>query len=64
MNKLEKIILVIINALGTMGQTWAHKAFDAVEAFVTRSTTQVDNAVFYKAVGYLQSWTPKNPPVE
>ena len=60
MNKMEKIILVILNALGTMGETWAHKAFDALEAFVTSSTTEVDNTVFYKAVGYIKSWQPKN----
>lgn len=61
---MEKIILIVINALGTMGQTWAHKALDMFEAVVTKSTTEVDNAVFYKAVGYIQSWKPKNPPVE
>ena len=61
---MEKIILVILTALGTMGEKYAHLAFDALEVFVTKSTTLIDNAIFYKAVKYVQSWTPKNPPVE
>ena len=59
---MEKIILVIINALGTMGQTWAHKALDGLEEWARAS--EIANAVFYKAVGYIQSWKPKNPSVE
>jgi len=60
---MEKIILIIIAALGTLGETYAHKALDAFEAWVTKSETQVDNSLFYKAVQYVKSWTPKNPPV-
>lgn len=61
---MEKIILIIIAALGTLGQTYAHKALDAFEAWVTKTTTEVDNSIFYKAVKYIKSWEPKNPPVE
>ena len=61
---MEKIILIIITALGTLGETFAHKAFDAMEAWVTKSETEVDNALFYKLISYVQSWTPKNPPIE
>ena len=61
---MEKIILIIITALGTLGETYAHKAFDALEEWVTKSETQVDNALFYKLIAYVQSWEPKNPPVE
>lgn len=61
---MEKIIITIVNALGTLGEKYAHIAFDAVEAFVIKSDTPVDNALFYKVVSYVQSWTPKNPPVE
>ena len=59
---MVKIVLVIINALGTMGESWAHKALDGLEEWARAS--EIANAVFYKAVGYVQSWQPKNPPVE
>ena len=61
---MEKIILIIIAALGTLGETYAHKGLDAFEAWVTKSETEVDNSLFYKAVKYVKSWEPKNPPVE
>ena len=58
---MEKIILIIITALGTLGETYAHKAFDALEAWCIKSETEIDNTVFYKAMSYAKSWTPKNP---
>ena len=61
---MEKIILIIITALGTLGETYAHKAFDALEEWVTKSETEVDNALFYKLISYVKSWEPKNPPAE
>lgn len=61
---MEKIIIIIINSLGGMGETGIHYVLNKIEAFVTLSTTLVDNAVFYKVVKYVQSWTPKNPPPE
>jgi hypothetical protein len=61
---MEKIILIIITALGSLGEAWSHKALDAFEAWVTNSKTLVDNSLFYKAVKYIKSWEPKNPPVE
>jgi len=57
---MEKIIITIINALGTLGEKYAHLLLDGLESFVTKSETPVDNAVFYRAVGYIQSWKPKN----
>ena len=61
---MEKIILIIITALGSLGATYAHKALDALEAWVTKSETEIDNSIFYKAIKYIKSWEPKNPPVE
>ena len=57
---MEKIILVVITALGTLGEKYAHVVLDALEAFVTKSETPVDNALFYKVVTYIKSWQPKN----
>lgn len=61
---MEKIIIIIINALGVLGEKGVHFVLDRLETFVTASTTAVDNSLFYKVVKYIQSWTPKNPPVE
>ena len=61
---MENIIITVINALGILGEKGVHWFLDKIEAFVILSTTLVDNALFYKVVKYVQSWTPKNPPVE
>ncbi len=58
---MEKIILIVITALGTLGETYAHKALDALEVWVTKSETELDNTLFYKVVTYVKSWQPKNP---
>ena len=58
---MENIIVTIVNALGTLGEKYTHIMLDALEAFVVKSSTPVDNAVFYKVIGYIQSWKPKNP---
>ena len=58
---MEKIILIIITALGTLGETYSHKALDAFEAWVIKTETEIDNVLFYKVVTYVKSWTPKNP---
>ena len=61
---MEKIILIIITALGSLGGTYSGLALDAFEAWITKSTTLIDNALFYNAVKYVKAWEPKNPPVE
>lgn len=61
---MEKIILIILTALGTMGEKYAHMALDALEAFCIKTTTMIDNSIFYKAISYIKSWQPKNPPTE
>ena len=61
---MEKIILIIIAALGALGETYAHKGLDAFEAWITKTTTLIDNGLFYNVVKYVKSWEPKNPPVE
>lgn len=61
---MEKIILIILTALGSLGETYAHILLNALEAFCIKTTTMIDNSVFYKAIKYIKSWEPKNPPVE
>ena len=54
-----KVIVTVINALGTLGETGAHYVLDGLESFVTSTATPVDNTLFYKVVSYVQSWQPK-----
>ena len=56
---MEKIIVTVVNALGTLGEKYSHLVLDGLEAFVTNSKTPVDNTLFYKVVTYIQSWKPK-----
>ena len=61
---MENIILIIIRALGVLGETGVHWLLDKIEVAVIASTNLVDNELFYKAVTYIKSWEPKNLPVE
>ena len=56
---MDKIVVAIINGLGTLGSKYTHRMLDALETFVTNSATPVDNSLFYKVVSYIQSWKPK-----
>ena len=57
---MENIFVTVINALGVLGEKGVHFALDNIEVFVIKSTTAVDNALFYKVVTYIKSWQPKN----
>ena len=59
---MENIIIIIIKALGVLGQTGVHWLLDKIEDAVIASGTLIDNELFYKAITYIQSWEPKNPP--
>ena len=56
---IANVVVTIINALGTLSKKYIHLLLDALEAFVTKSETPVDNTVFYKVVTAIQSWEPK-----
>ena len=56
---VANVIVTVINALGALSEKYIHLLLDALEVFVTKSETPVDNSVFYKVVAAIQSWTPK-----
>jgi len=58
---MENIIIVVINALGALGEKGVHWLLNGIETFVVNSPTLVDNELFYKVVTYVKSWQPKNP---
>ena len=59
---MENIILIIIKALGVLGQTGVHWLLDKIEDAVIASGTLIDNELFYKAVTYIKYWETKNLP--
>ena len=61
---MEKVILIVITALGSLGSKYGGLALDAFEAWITKSETLIDNALFYNAVKLVKAWEPKNAPVE
>ena len=58
---MEKIILIIIKALGVLGEQGTHWVLNKIEAFVTLSTTEIDNEVFYNVLAWVKTYEPKNP---
>ena len=60
MGNIGKVIVGVINALGAFGEKYCHLILDGLEAYVIKTDTPVDNSLFYKVVGYVQSWKPKN----
>jgi len=61
---MENIILIVLKALGALGEKGVHYVLDRLEAFIVLSTTLIDNEVFYRVIEHIKSWTPKNPPIE
>jgi hypothetical protein len=59
---VENIILIVIRALGVLGEKGVHFVLDAIEDFVVGSDNVVDNELFYKVVAYIKTWEPKNQP--
>lgn len=61
---MENIILIIIRALGVLGEKGVHFVLDAIENFIIASANLVDNELFYKVIAYIKTWEPKNPTEE
>jgi len=61
---MEKIILTIIRALGTMGETGVHWFLGWVEDVCANTPNLIDNELFYKALAWIKTYEPKNPPTE
>jgi len=61
---MENIILIVLKALGSLGETGVHWVLRKIEAFVTLSTTEIDNSIFYKVINYIKSYQFQSPPTE
>lgn len=58
---METIIITVLNALGVLGEKGVHYVLDLIETKIVDTSTEIDNAVFYKVLAYVKSYEPKNP---
>ena len=58
---MEKIIITVLNALGALGETGIHWLLGVIEDKVVASSTEIDNAVFYKVINGIKTYQFKNP---
>jgi len=58
---MEKIILIIIKALGALGETGIHWVLAFIETKIVESSTEVDNELLYTVLKGIKSYVPKNP---
>lgn len=58
---MENIIIIILKALGALGEKGVHWFLELIETKVVDSSTEIDNEVFYKVLTYVKSYEPKNP---
>lgn len=58
---MEQIILIIIKALGVLGEKGVHWFLDLIETKVVASSTEIDDEVFYNVLAWVKSYVPKKP---
>ena len=58
---MENIILIVLKALGALGETGVHYVLEMVETKIVDSSTEIDNEVFYAVLNGIKSYEPKNP---
>ena len=58
---MENIILIVLKALGSLGETGVHYVLEFIETKIVASSTEIDNEVFYAVLNGIKSYTPKNP---
>lgn len=58
---MENIILIVLKALGALGETGVHYVLEMIETKIVDSSTEIDNEVFYAVLNGIKSYEPKNP---
>ena len=58
---MEQIIIIILKALGALGENGIHYVLELIETKVVESSTEIDNEVFYVVLDAIKSYEPKNP---
>jgi hypothetical protein len=58
---MENIIIIVLKALGALGEKGVHWFLELIETKVIASSTEIDNEVFFRVLEYVKSYVPKNP---
>ncbi|MBA7575881.1 hypothetical protein ES708_17717 [subsurface metagenome] len=58
---MENIIVVILKALGALGEKGIHYVLELIETKVVASSTEIDNIVFYEVLDAVKTYESKNP---
>ena len=58
---MENIIIVVLKALGALGEKGVHYVLELLETKIVASSTEIDNEVFYVVLNAVKSYEPKNP---
>ena len=58
---MENIILIVLKALGALGEQGVHYVLELIETKIVASSTEIDNEVFYTVLDGIKSYVPKNP---
>jgi len=57
---MEKIILIVLKALGSLGETGIHYVLGLIETKIVATSTEIDDEVFYRVLNGIKSYEPKN----
>ena len=58
---MENIILVVLKALGALGDQGVHYVLELIETKIVASSTEIDNEVFFRVLAAVKTYEPKNP---
>ena len=58
---MENIIIIVLKALGALGEKGVHYVLDLIETKIVTTSTEIDNEVFYKVLAAVKTYVPKNP---
>ena len=59
---MENIILIVLKALGALGEKGVHFVLELIETKIVASSTEIDNEVFYVVLDAVKTYVPKNIP--
>ena len=58
---MDNIILVVLKALGALGEKGVHYVLELIETKIVASSTEIDNEVFFRVLAAVKTYEPKNP---
>jgi len=58
---MENTIIIVLNALGALGERGVHYVLGLIETRIVASSTEIDNSIFYKVINAVKSYEFQNP---